>query len=115
MVCDDDHIYPSEWLETLIRHHLSNPEWAIGFRGTLRLTTIKSFGIMSQPSFFRILEDFNSFAEGWRVSTDGHWPGGPTIQGWDILKPYRVGVITANEGKWNYINLLIMPTTFISI
>ncbi|KAJ3054358.1 hypothetical protein HK097_002022 [Rhizophlyctis rosea] len=81
IICDDDHLYSPVWIETLLRYHQQKPNAAIGFRG-------------------------------WRVREDLKWGVMPNeyahhvIFGEDLSSPYRVGVLTANEGY------LVLPSFF---
>ncbi|KND00668.1 uncharacterized protein SPPG_09145, partial [Spizellomyces punctatus DAOM BR117] len=82
VVCDDDHYYAPTFLQDLMRAHHQLGHAAIGLRG-------------------------------WRIRQDLQWgvQGAQEqrrhiIQGWTLAEPYRVGIVTANEGY------LIQPRFF---
>ncbi|TPX64934.1 hypothetical protein SpCBS45565_g05518 [Spizellomyces sp. 'palustris'] len=84
VVCDDDHYYAPTFLQDLMRAHHQLGNAAIGLRG-------------------------------WRIRQDLQWgvQGAQEqrrhiIQGWTLAEPYRVGIVTANEG------CLIQPRFFVT-
>ena len=74
VVCDNDHWYPPHWLATLVQASVDQPGSSVGLRG-------------------------------WRVNRSLRWGVAPAseldshvITAWTLTQPYRVSVLTANEG-----------------
>ena len=83
VIADDDMVYDSLWLDTLLMHHLRNPNDAVGFRGW-RIRKGMSYGIASPPyegvwGSFLAVETY-------------------VVTGEKIWRPYRVGVATGGCG-----------------
>ncbi|KIY48428.1 hypothetical protein FISHEDRAFT_58928 [Fistulina hepatica ATCC 64428] len=85
IIVDDDHSYSPHLVSTLLQAHKAYPDAAVGFRGwRIRL-------------FSPDLE--------WGVPSDEY--DRHVIQGHMLAEPYRVGVLTANEGY------LVVPRFFV--
>jgi hypothetical protein len=82
IIVDDDHYYSPSLVSTLLTAHLALPYAALGFRG------------------WRIRQDLQ-----WGVSGDEF--DRHVQYGWRLARPYRVGVLTANEGY------LVVPRFFV--
>jgi hypothetical protein len=91
---DDDHAYTPYMLQTLISAHLS--------------FSSPSSSPSSHPSGPAALG-----FRGWRIRRDMEWGVAQeelswhVIHGWQIAEPYRVGIVTANEGY------LVLPRFFV--
>lgn len=71
-VCDDDHLYPGDWLTTLYAYHSLHPTHAAALRG------------------YRVAKDGTWGFHGRDADN--------VIHGWNILQPFQVNLITAGEG-----------------